>query len=236
MLRHGFLLAVWLGVGTAWAQPWTIQTAAYRDFRIAREVIAQLREVGFDAYHEFAMHDGLQYARVRVGCFVDPDSAANVAALLRRVTQDAVVVPMSDDAEARPCVRFDLGFNEPPAWGIHSSHADGVVFWVMLGGYRGYIAYTPGGWQVLQQAPSPAEGSSWLAAAPSTSLGAIERVPAVTGIRYGSSPFAAATLVTANLEDGPLVVGGGELIWSSAHAAIVRTGGTLIAVSLVTKP
>ena len=233
MLRLGCLL-VWLVFTAALAQPWTVQIAAYRDFRVASEAVSELPELGFDAYHEFVMNKGLQYTRVRVGCFIDSDSAANVAALLKAgITQEAVVVPL-EQAEPRPCVRFDLGFNEPTSWGIHSSQPEAVVFWVELSGHRGYIAHTPSGWQVLQREPSVTPGASWLAT-PSPNPGAIERLPAVSG-RYGSSPHLGTPLVKVNLASGSLVVGGGELIWSSSQAAIVRADGALVAVSLVTKP
>lgn len=235
MLRLGCLL-VWLVFTVALAQPWTVQIAAFRDFRVAGEVVAELRELGFDAYYEFVMNKGLQYARVRVGCFIDGDGAANAAALLTAgVTQEAVVLPMSDQAEPRPCVRFDLGFNEPASWGIHSSQPEAVIFWVELSGHRGYIAHTAGGWQVLQREPSATPGANWLAT-PSPNPGAIERLPAVGGVSYGSSPHLDTTVIKARLPGNSLVVAGGELIWSSSHAAIVRSNGTLLAVSLVTKP
>lgn len=235
MLRLGCLLSVWLAVTIGLAQPWTVQIAAYRDFQVANGVVSELRELGFDAYYEFAMNEGRQYARVRVGCFVDGDSAAAVAALLRVVTREAVVVPL-EQVEARSCVRFDLGFNEPALWGIHSSQPEVVVFWVELAGHRGYIAHTASGWQVFQREPSAAPGASWLAGAPSTNPGATERLPAVSGIGYGSSPLFGASVIKAHLPGSSLVIADGELIWSSSHAAIVRSNGTLMAVSLVTKP
>jgi len=236
VLRLGCLLAVWLALTAALAQPWTVQIAAYRDFRVASEVVSELRELGFDAYHEFTMNQGLQYARVRVGCFIDSDGAANAAALLKTgVTREAVVVPMSEQAEPRPCVRFDLGFNEPGSWGIHSSQPEAVVFWVELSGHRGYIAHTASGWQVLQREPSVTQGVGWLAT-PSPNPGATQRLPAVSGVSYGSSPHLDTSVIKARLPSNSLVVAAGELIWSSSHAAIVRSNGTLLAVSLVTKP
>ena len=238
MRQTPFLLLALLCVTFAYAEQWTIQTVALRDFEMAGEWIEDLRAQGLNAYHEFAMDNGKQYTRVRFGCFSEREAAESAAAAARQqlaVVQEAAVVPLSDDAPVDPCVVHEVGFNLPDAWGVLAVEEAGILFWVEVGGRRGYLAFDGGGWQVLQTLTEAEalKGTSWLAAAgePGRPL-----LTASTGDAVPASfrEWRRGGYLKAVTEAGEeFLIGRGEVLWSSDRAAVIATDFAVVAVTLV---
>src|SRR5690625_4403092 len=130
------LVLVGLLLGVAAAQElWTVQTVAYPDYRLAQATEAELRDRGFDAYTEFTMFEGRQYSRVRIGCFSSRDAAEWLAGLLTAgFTDEAVAVPMSEEAQPGYCIRDEVGFIKPADWSVHSQDSQQIIFRVHLAG------------------------------------------------------------------------------------------------------
>lgn len=210
--------------GTALAQNWTVQTVAFRDYQQARAVVGELHALGFAAYSQFAMSDGKQYARVRVGCYTGKAGAAALAAGLKgHLTKDAVALPADAIPETVPCVRYDLGFRLPETWGVAKQDARMVLFWVNVAGRKGYVAFD-GAWHVLQDVGKLASLEPlWEASAPAA-------LPATFSVveRQGLS-FIEAAPATGQ----PQLIASGKLVWHSPYAAVVQANGELIALSLV---
>ena len=218
----------------AFAEAWTVQTVALRDFLMAQERIDALRAHGFNAYSEFAMNEGKQYVRVRVGCFNDKLAAQAAAMALKQyLVDEAVVVPLSDDAPIDYCVRHDLGFLYPDAWGVWSSEANGVIFWVEVGSRRGFVAYNGHSWQVLQtQAEADALRGSSLLASRSEPVSPLLSVPWSDAVGVSFSSWQQGFL-QARVADGTrLMVGQGKVVWRSSTAVVVESAAGLVAVTI----
>lgn len=132
---------------------WTVQTVALRDFRQAQDMVAQLQQLGFPAYTEFAMNDGHQYTRVRVGCFTQRDGALALADELRNgVSNDAVVIEASAEFQrsGRLCTEYQTGFLKPGIWSYLGSNDNVAVFQVEVGTLTAYVAHDGIGWEVVQ--------------------------------------------------------------------------------------
>jgi hypothetical protein len=154
------LLAGWLawgGVASAQAA-WTVQTVALRDLREANAEVARLSDLGLAAYTEFTMLDGLQYVRVRVGCF-DRENAERWAALLRAgVASEAVALPLDAPPPADvACVAVDVGFRKPAAWTLASRPDEQPTFRVEVAGHAAYLRYDGAGWRLWQAVAPPPE-------------------------------------------------------------------------------
>jgi hypothetical protein len=140
--------------GTGAAQPWTIQTVAFRDFRDAEKVAASLRKLGFDAYTEFAMFKGKQFTRVRVGCFTSKSAAENMANSLRGdITREAVPLPLTPGADVQGCIDLEIGFLKPTVWHLASITDEAVIFYIEVGGKEAYVRHDGARWEVLQTSP-----------------------------------------------------------------------------------
>ena len=135
--------------GWAAAESWTVQTVAVRDLREAQSVAADLDRLGFDAYTEYTMSRGLQYVRVRVGCFHARSDADVFASLLADwAVREAVVVERTPGAPAAGCLEREVGFVAPGQW---RQRGPGVAaFEVEVAGVPGLIRYQSGRWQLLQ--------------------------------------------------------------------------------------
>ncbi len=145
------LVFVCLTLGAAFGQNelWTVQTAAHRDFRDAQSVAGSLVGLGFDAYTEFAMDQGRQFVRVRIGCFTGRSAAADLAeAIGARITAEAVPVPLTPQAAVVGCVRVDIGFRKPAVW--RQLVADNTAFVVEVAGATATITHSGFGWQLSQ--------------------------------------------------------------------------------------
>jgi len=214
--RSAVVMAVAMLVGTALAQGWSVQTVALRDLRQARQVVGELKALGFDAFSEFAMHDGDQFVRVRVGCYTDRAAAQAAAdALAGHVTKQAAVVTLDSASKATACVQEDIGFLKPATW-KRLDAADGLpTFSVEVGGRQARLVYTGSGWRVIQE-------------------GAPVRVPVVAPAasfetaRPGGVPW-----VAQEVGAGPRMLCPGKLVGSAGSAAVVERSGEVVACRLV---
>lgn len=210
----------------AWAQEapgrWTVQTAAFSDYRQARAQVDELRELGFDAYSEFAMNGGRQYARVRVGCFTTRETAAQFADDLRGfVTAEAVPQPLAPSASPSACVAWEVGFVKPLRWEIERRGED-VVFRVELDGVVGYVRHDGEGWRLSQELPPAAAMASPVAAG--------DEAGAAAGIEFEQARVLRLERVIASLPgDSRLVACAGTLLWQGGNAAIVERSDSVIA-------
>jgi hypothetical protein len=203
-----------LALGLAVAQPYGAQVASFRDYREARAFVVHLEAKGFAAYSEFFLHEGLQWVRVRVGCFEHPEGAAHLAGLLRSVTGEAVVMEL--DREPEHCLRHELGFRLPERWGVAAESDEAVVFWAEVGGVRGFVAFDGTAWRVLQAREVRAAG------------GGIE-----LELMDGSFKRLESRRGTSRSGLERQLYGAGEPVWHSSGAAVVRLGDRLFAVRVV---
>jgi hypothetical protein len=136
-------------------EAWTIQTVALRDLSEARAMAADLRGLGFAAYTEFAMHQGRQWVRVRVGCWIGREGADGVVEILRAlVTDEAVAVPVTPGAPVR-CVAIDVGFIKPASYlPVHLS-GELPTYRIEVADHVAYVRHDGDGWTVLQGEDEP---------------------------------------------------------------------------------
>lgn len=211
-LRAAAWTCALLLAGTALAQTWTVQTVALRDYQEARAVAADLERSGFDAYTEFAMDQGRQYTRVRVGCYHARGDADALAELLRaRATDEAAVVPRTPGAPAAGCVRRNVGFRAPESY--HQPIPGSATFVVDVGDVRGMIRFRNGGWELLQE--------------PAAQALAPTRPAAST--RFEQVADADPAFVRVHEERDAWIVCPGRMLAQEARAAIVEQGGVVVA-------
>jgi hypothetical protein len=212
MTRRVAAILLGLALSAAWGQSWTVQTAAFQDYRQASAQVAELAALGFDAYSEFVMQDGRQYARVRVGCFNTRDAAVSFAADIHgRLTSEAVAQPLTSGASPRACVHWDAGFLKPAHWEVVRQGAD-IVFRVELGGHIGYLRHDGVGWRFGHELPAEP--------------GAAAREAA----RFRGARAAGAELIQARLADGSWVHAcTGRLLWQRGRVAVVERSDSVIA-------
>jgi hypothetical protein len=201
------------------ASAWTVQTVALRDLRQADTVVAELKNLGFDAYDGFAMHDGKQFVRVRVGCYTDRAAAQAVAdALAKHVTEQAVVATLSPRAKVARCVREDIGFLTPAHW-QRIDAADGLpTFHVKLGGQSADVVYNGRRWVVVQDG-SPRPVSAALTG------------PAFVTAHPGGVPW-----VAQETPGGTRLLCPGKLVGHAGDAAIVERPGEVVACQFAAVP
>lgn len=194
------------------AQDWTIQTVAVRDLREAELFALDLTARGYDAYTEFTMsEEGLQYVRVRVGCFYGPGGAEAVASLLRAgATRDAVVVERSPGAPARGCLRRALGFVAPEE--VHQPEPGVPTFIVEVAGVRGVIRFLEGRWRVLQDPAADA-----IPPAP-------PRESRFRQVEVSQRPY-----VRMRHDDGDFFICPGRMLAETSTAAVVEDDGVVLA-------
>ena len=209
------------------AQRWTVQVFAYSQASRAENVAEQLRDVGYDAYTDAAL--GASLTQVRVGCFGAKADAEGLAQDVRhRVAADALVAPLSEEATPTVCAERELGFMPPASWGLESSAADRVSFWLEAGGRR-TITFNGKNWTLSQTEGVDTTGSEWfdtlLPAAPAPALNATFRATQSRGV----------PLIRADLAGGSLLVTAGTLLWRSVGVAVVQQGADVFALRL-TKP
>lgn len=212
MTRASLILLFLLSVGCVFANGWTVQTAAFQDYRQATSQAAELLALGFDAYLEFVMQDGKQYTRVRIGCYRERASAEAVAKeLAGRITVEAAAQPLTENARTRACVTWDTGFLKPQRWELTRRGAD-VVFRVEVGGHVGYLSHDGQAWRLDHRMPPRLT------------------VTAPTGLEFREEQLGGLTLVQAILGDGSaLNVCSGRLLWHSGNSAVVERTNSVIA-------
>lgn len=208
------LLGLLTSVSFAQGGAWTVQTVALRDLRQADHVVAQLKNLGFDAYDEFAMNDGKQFVRVRVGCYSDRAAAQAVAeAMAKHVTEQAVAAPISPAARVDRCVREDVGFLKPASWS-RVQGADGLpTFHVKVAGHSADVVFDGTRWVVVQDGSAP----------PATAAAA-------------SAPFVVAhpgdvAWAAEETPGGTRLLCPGTLVGHAGQAAIVERTGEVVACS-----
>ena len=211
------------------AQRWTVQVFAYSQAARAENVAAQLRGVGYDAYTDAP--PGASLTQVRIGCFgAKTDADALVLDVRQRVAADALVAPLLESAKPTVCTERELGFVPPTNWGLESSTADWVSFWLEADGKR-TITFDGQRWTLGQTegALANAAASEWfdtlLPTAPAPGLDATFRATQSRGV----------PLVRADLAGGSLLVTAGKLLWRSAGVAVVQQGADVFALRL-TRP
>ncbi|MFA5594000.1 MAG: SPOR domain-containing protein [Trueperaceae bacterium] len=220
-LAAAALLAVLL-VGPARAQssdpggPWSVQTVALRDLREAQATAAALKQSGFDAFTEFAMDNGLQFVRVRVGCYTTREAAEVMAAALRgRITDTAVVVEATPGAPVAGCVRMDVGFLKPFSWDEVELAGLAPAFRVVVAGIEAHVTHTGQRWRVLQDG---------------------EEVPlldpALPLARFSQASVAGVALIRLDGPGGALLLCPGVLLNSVGRVAISEQEDALVACSL----
>lgn len=202
-------LSAW---GASQAGGWTVQVMALRDYREAQAVAASLLALGFDAYTEFAMDDGQQFVRIRVGCFEERDGADHLAlSMASVVTGEAVAVPITPGAEITGCIAVDIGFLKNGDWWPEA--AGSPRFEVMVGGESALVGYNGERWTVVQD---PADAPPLRASA---SAGRRIRQVFPSGLQM--------------VRDGPVNICPGRLLAVIADAAIVERSDAVVACRLL---
>lgn len=200
------------------AQSWTVQTIALQNYREAVARQEQLYDLGFDAYVDFGMTNGKQFARVRVGCFTGRVAAQTFADMLRgRVTAEAVPVPLEPGAKTTYCVERSVGFATPQNWAIHKEVPGAVSFWVDVQGKRGYLTLGAGGWHLAQD---EAELARFL-----TPNNSAANYPTI--FREETTFNIPVTLMQWGAKD--FIISSGSLLWQSAYSAVVLEGNAVVA-------
>jgi hypothetical protein len=215
--RGWAIVGLWLAFG-AWGgaqEAWTVQTVALRDLREAESRAAILGNLGLPAYTEFTMNDGLQFVRVRIGCFSTREVAEAWADVLQgAIVDEAVAVPI----EGRPpagvaCVVADIGFRKPSDWSLVSGDHEQATFLVVIDGSSAYLRYEADHWRMWQSVAP--EG---LAALP----------PSVVGTRLAGRSV-------VRIVDGPALCPG-RLLAASGEVAIVEIGDFVAACHRASAP
>jgi hypothetical protein len=198
------------------AQQWTIQTVAFRDYRDAQAAAQQLQALGFEAYIEFSNgSDGLQYARVRVGCFDSKETAElTVQRLIGSYTKEAVAMPMSAGAQVPYCVRREVGFITPSTWYTYFTSASEAVFMVDFQGKQAFLRH---------------DGVTWHMGQTLADIGISTIPPSVTNSGYFSEVAASPSAQILYRSEVTLLVSQGKLLWQKGTVAIVQENDMIVA-------
>lgn len=191
---------------------WTVQTVAFPDYRQALTTSGELLQLGFDAYTEFTMSGGVQYTRVRIGCFEGREAAERMAGVLAGlVTAEAVAQPLTPGAPVTFCVHDDVGFVKPLNWAVETESAHEVTFRVQVGGHVGYVRNANDEWRMLTQPESAQPGANPQA------------------LRFEQITLAGRQLIRTVLETQTFVVCEGRLLWQGEGVAVVERERTVAA-------
>ena len=212
------------------ARNWAIQAFAFGSAAQAETVVSQLRSVGFDAYTSAA--DTLN--QVRIGCFDDQNDAEALAQDVRqRVALDAQVVPFTAGDDATVCVARQLGFIPPLSWGIESTSASSVTFWLEANG-RHTITFDGERWTLGQVERDPLGLISPFGEASGDSLaGLLDDTPAMgLAVTFRATQSRGLPILRADLAGGSLLLTSGKLLWASTRAAVVEEGTDVFALRL----
>jgi hypothetical protein len=198
------------------AQQWTIQTVAFRDFRDAQAAVTQLQALGFEAYSEFADgSDGLQYARVRVGCFDSKETAdLTVQRLVGSYTKEAVAAPLSSGAPVPYCVRRQVGFITPSTWYTYFTTATDAAFMVDFSGRQAFLKHDGVTWQMGQSL-----GEIGVTAIP-TSVGTSGYFSEVAASPYPQILYRSDIII---------LISQGKLLWQKGNVVVVQENDTVTA-------
>lgn len=198
--------------GRASEPGWTVQVVALRDLREAEGVAAQLAELGFDAYTEFAMHQDQQYIRVRVGCFRTRAGARDMAAVLTgHVTREAVVQPRTDTAAPRGCSERVVGFLKPERW--RQLRPQGAGFEVQVAERSALVVHDGSRWTLQQDADAPPAAAA---------------APAPAG-RFHQGRVAGRPMVMVEYDGRTVALCPGRLLARAGDAALVEQDAAVVA-------
>lgn len=215
----GRAIALALTMATAAAQAaqdapdgWAVQTVALRDYREAQSVAEDLRARSLDAYTEFAMQDGLQFVRVRIGCYTDRAAAESMAAALRSsIVSEAVVVELSPGALVHACARSEVGFLKPSEWEPVNDPGAVPAFKVKVAGSDARVVHDGTRWRVIQ------------------GLGPIPLLSVSAEARFKPLMLGGVPFVAQQFGSTSYVVCPGKLLTSVGKVAIVEQGDLLVA-------
>ncbi len=219
------------GTGAA-AQNWAIQVFAFSDEDQARAVVDQLREVGFDAYASAS--DASELQQVRIGCFQNQNDADALAQDVRaRVALDAQVVPFSEGDAATVCVARQLGFIPPLRWGIESTSASAVSFWLEADGLHS-ITFDSERWALGQRDSDPLGLIDPAQDDSGDSLAALLEPSPAPGLRalFRATQSRGLPILRADLAGGSLLVTSARLLWATPGIAVVQQGTDVFALRL----
>ncbi len=202
----------------SFAQLWTIQTAAFRDYRDAIAAVDQLKTQGFEAYSEFAMGtDNQQYTRVRIGCFDSKETAElTVQRLLGSYTKEASAVTFTPGTPIPTCLMRSIGFVLPSTWYVYITTPDYAVFMIDFQGKQAFLKFDGTSWQIgqnLNELGVSASGSS-------ATSGYFSEIAA--------SPYPQIIYNTGT----PLFITQGRLLWQRHDVAIIAEGDTVVAYKI----
>ncbi len=214
------LLLALCGAAAAQEDRWSVQVIALRDFREAQLLTAELKQFGLDAYTEFAMQDGLQFVRVRVGCYVGRDAAEAVALTVRgRLTAEAEPVELSSGAQVGACSEQVVGFLDDYSWRYLGSGDGMPTFAVTVAGMAAKVVHDGSHWSIVQDGD----------AAPATPASAV----AAQAARFAQRRHGGVLLVAQLRQSDELMACPGSLITSIGEWALVDRGDAVVACRLV---
>jgi hypothetical protein len=199
---------------------YTVQTVAMQDYRQALDTAQSLRDLAFDAYVDFAMFDGRQFARVRVGCFESREAAETLAQYLAgNVTREAVPAELSEAATPALCWQREVGFTLPPTWSEFASTPEAVAYAVEVMGHRGVMVFAGERWRLAQ---SEEEALDWLERARAQPV-------SHTAPLFEQQTRNGRPLVVVSWRARPVVVTNGMLLWQRGPFAVVLEGDAVVA-------
>ena len=203
----------------SFAQLWTIQTAAFRDYRDAIAAVDQLKTQGFAAYSEFAMGtDNQQYTRVRIGCFDSKETAdLTVQRLLGAYTKEAASVTLTPGTPIPTCLMRSIGFVLPSTWYVYLTTPDYAVFMVDFQGRQAFLKFDGANWQMGQTLSELGVNASGLSA----TSGYFSEIAA--------SPYPQIIYNSG----APLFITQGRLLWQRYDVAVIAEGDTVVAYQIV---
>ncbi|MGL4610734.1 MAG: SPOR domain-containing protein [Trueperaceae bacterium] len=195
---------------------WTIQAVAFRDYRDAQVAVEQLQTLGFEAYSEFSSgSDGLQYARVRVGCFDSQETAElTVQRLAGSYTKEAVAVPLSPNAPVPYCVRREIGFVTPTTWYTYFTAVEHAVFMAEVQGQQAFLKH---------------DGARWAMGQTLGELGITEVAASVMNAGYFGEVAASPAPHILYRSDITILVSQGKLLWQRGNVVLVQENDMVVA-------
>ncbi len=132
---------------------WTVQMAAFSDYRDATQAVNQLQAQGLDSYSEFFMQEGKQLVRVRIGCFDSKPTAEQFAKT--SLLTDASIVPMTQGSPIDLCVTRAIGAMLPQDtnnWGVYQENQAAIEFWFRAQDITAFLAFNGSSWNLSDQA------------------------------------------------------------------------------------
>ncbi len=209
------------GAALAQSELWSVQVIALRDYREAQLVAAELKQFGLDTYTEFSMQDGLQFVRVRIGCYVGRGAAEAVSGVIRgRLTAEAEPVELTPGAPVTACSEQVVGFLDDYAWRYLGSGSGMPTFAVTVAGRSATIVHDADRWAVVQDGGAVPETSAPDSAVTETA-------------RFAQRRHGGVLLVSQLRQSDELVVCAGSIVATVGAWALVDRGDAVVACRFV---